>query len=114
MGHFPNIEHHFFSGNITSQCNGKLAFCIPEANRINHFPDGDNIRLAVWHFNSDSRFIWDRRFNTHPGRRKVQCNVVRQASDLADLHPSRGLKFIPCNRWAAADVDHTGLDAKAL
>ena len=106
MRHFRNVKEHRLPGNIDSEGNIELALRLPESLGIDKLAQIDRRNRLVRHLNADGSLSGDRRFDSYPGRGKVEGNVVNKIGDSPDPDPLLRSKLVSRYRRSAGDIDY--------
>ena len=106
MRHFRNVKEHRLSGNIDSEGDIELALRLPESLGIDKLAQIDRRNRLVRHLNADGSLSGDRRFDSYPGRGKVEGNVVNKIGDSPDPDPLLRSKLVSRYSRPAGDIDY--------
>ena len=114
MGHLAQVGHLSHAGDVLAQRNAHRRGHPQKALALEDAADVDRRFLMVRHLDAHGRLAGDGCLHADIGHRQVQGDVVRQRSDAAYLDARHGLDFIPGDRRAAGNIQHTGADAEAF
>jgi len=83
-----------FAGNSLAKSNRQKCRYVPELCRVDHASNSYERPVVVGYLDANGRFAWNRRHDANPLRCELECNVILQTHDAADLYPNRRNKFV--------------------
>ena len=94
VGRLGQIHHEHLVGNGLSECHRQVEGCFLELLAGQDRTHGYDVRVRVWHFDTDGTLARNRCDDTDTQCRKTQGDVVLQVTDFRDTYPFRRRNLI--------------------
>ncbi len=114
VGHFGQIRHDGFAGDIVTQGHGEHGFGLGIHIRGQHFTQAHDFPVLVGNLNPHHRFAGNHFHHPHADHRQRTGQVFGQIGNPAGLDPGGGLNLEPGHHRPGLHRDHLDLDPEVL